>query len=261
MNAGQGEKLFARFNKGRLAALPELLELEKVDLFDYLIRMTGSITLATDTIDDVYVGLADGGQYDFRTYRSFRTCLFVTARKFNADKWNAETSRLENPAFSQPEFSEELSASDQQSYRALDRSLRRLAGRMREAVVLKERCRFHDDDIATIMELPRAEVESLYLKGMQQIDAECSGVVEQPEKKIGTMPRYPAPEQTAAVTMDLSMVMAGIHQKPTGLRSPLRILLVVLLLGFGVGSFLYPELLEVLGLRAAWDYLQNLLAE
>src|SRR5690606_33367277 len=123
------EKLFTKFRRGEMSALSELLEAEKVELFDYLIRMTGSIAVASDTIEDVFLGLADGGQYDFRTYRAFRICLYETARKFNGDKWNAETSRLENPAYSNQGSSPDLSSSDLLQYRALDKSLRGLPGR------------------------------------------------------------------------------------------------------------------------------------
>jgi DNA-directed RNA polymerase specialized sigma24 family protein len=241
-------KLFKRFKGGDSAALIDFLENERPKIYDYLMRMTGQISRSFESVSEVFQSIADGeAKGDVDGAEELRCMLYVTARKFNADIWNAETSRLINPAI---ETGEEGSAARETvAFQALDKSLRNLKGVEREIVLLRSRCDFEFEGIAEIMTMDEADVENQFYRGMQRIDADCSGVVEQPEKMLTRMPSHPPPEHSNQATMNLSVMMHDIKTRPVRLWSPLRVFLMLIIIASATVYFVFPgkvrELLHV----------------
>jgi DNA-directed RNA polymerase specialized sigma24 family protein len=235
--ASMRERLFKRFRSGDGAALIDLLERERPLLYDYLMRMTGQVSRSFDSVDEVYQSYLEGdAKTTIDDLEELRICLYQTGRKFNADIWNADTARLRNTAIEAGTDGGDGAADDDSAaFQALDLSLRSLRGAEREIVLLRSRCDFEFAAAGEIMGLGEDAAESLFYKGMQRIDADCSGVVERPEQMLTKLPSHPPPEHSAQATMNLSVMMHDIKAKPVGLWSPFRIALVVavaLALGF-----------------------------
>jgi hypothetical protein len=134
-----------------------------------------------------------------------------------------------------------MAARQSQAFRALDKSLRALKGAEREAVLLRSRCDFEFEAIGEIMGLSEADAEQLFLRGMQRIDAECSGVVEQPERTLSELPSHPPPEHSSQATMNLSVMMHDIKARPVRLWSPFRLITLILIVAAAVIYYFFPE--------------------
>lgn len=243
------EKLFRKFRGGDLRALSDLVDIERPELYEYLMRMTGEVSRSADTIDEVVQSVSDEALQALSAPLELRMLLYATARRLSTDIWNADTSRLNNAALEQPadagKVDEEL-LKERQAYLALDKALRNLGGRQREAVTLRSRCNFEFYEIGELMGLSADDAEQLFLSGMQRVDAECSGAVVGPESAIQRMPAHPLPERTSQATMNLSMVMEGIKTKPVGLRSPARLITFAAVLVLAAAYYLYPEFFKEL---------------
>jgi DNA-directed RNA polymerase specialized sigma24 family protein len=247
------EKLYRKFRGGDGGALVELLEGEREALYDYLLRLTGQMSRSYETIDEVFVALSDETVGTLDTYAELRTCLFVTARRFNADIWNADTARLR-----EAELGESVGDEDElrRALQIVDRALRTLPGVEREAALLVGRLGFSRPEAAEIMSLSDTEVELREATGYQHIDAallaDTSPGDTPPDgftaaQLIARLPRHTLPPRSSQRTIDLSMVMQGIKTRPDGLGSPLRIALI-LFVGVAAGLLLFfrPMLGEML---------------
>ena len=250
----QQVRLFRKFQDGDMHAFADLIDAERLLLYDYLMRMTGEVSRSADTVDEVVQSLTDEILEDLSDPLALRLILFSTARRFAADIWNAETPRLVNASLEQASPTEQQTEDfqhlkDLHAYRALDKALRHLVGREREVVTLRSRCSFEFHHIAELMTISTQEAEQLFLDGMQKIDAECSGAVVGPELALQRMPGHPLPDRVSQATMNLSMVMEGIKTKPVGLRSPLRIAVFACVILVAAAYFLFPEIFQrLLGL-------------
>ena len=241
------EKSFRAYKAGDDHALAELLEMERAGLYDYVIRMTGQVSRSVESIDEVFMSFQSGAAKNMRGISEFRLHLYRTARNFNLDIWNADTSKLTNLALENSDEGTTKSKANPadlrklETFLALDRSLRKLVGPQREGVILRSRCGFHFAEMAEVTSVALAEAEQRFDKGMQIIDAECSGIVERPEEALSHLPNHPVPMQTIQDTMSLSIIMEDIKASPTGLRSPTRIVMLILLVAAGIGYFFFPE--------------------
>jgi RNA polymerase sigma factor (sigma-70 family) len=243
------EKLFRKFRGGDLRALSDLVDIERPELYEYLMRMTGEVSRSADTIDEVVQSVSDEALHELNTPLELRMLLYATARRLSADIWNADTSRLKNAALEQAadgDAASEQPLRERQAYLALDKALRNLGGREREVVTLRSRCNFEFYEIGDLLGLSADAAEQVFLSGMQRVDAECSGAVVGPESALQRMPAHPLPERTSQATMNLSMVMEGIKTKPVGLRSPARLLAFAAVLVFAAAYYLYPEFFKEL---------------
>lgn len=238
------EKLFKRFKGGDGRALPDLLDSERSLLFDYVLRMTGQITKATDTVDEVFQSLNEDSLEATGSFTDLHLLLFTTARRFTADVWNAETPRLMNAALEGDVDGHEPSEKalrERQFYRPLDKSLRSLPGREREVVLLHARADFDWDEIAEIMGIGSALADRTFQEAMARIERDCPGLVGA-DQALAKMPAHPEPERSSQRTINLSMVMQGIKAKPVGLWSPMRIAIVIGIVVVAVLAITQPEL-------------------
>lgn len=231
-------KLFARYKSGRTEALSALLDQERECFFDYLMRMTGQISRSADSIDEIYQALLEADGTPVEEWPEFRALFYQTGRKFNADIWNANTERLENSAL------DDLKGQAKQEATALDLALRRLPGAEREVIVLNVICDFSVDHTARVMGQTSESVDNLILKALSRIDADCSGVVQQPEIKLKNLDRHPTPVRSMMATVDLGETVGGMRGQ--SLASPIRMLVLAALVGLGIWIFTHPGWLESL---------------
>ncbi len=237
------ERLFKKVRGGDAGSMADLLEGERLGLYDYLLRMTGQISRSADTIDEVFQSLSEDSLEAVEQYSELKVVLFVTARKFNADIWNADTARLSNAALEIPERAatmDEKSLRERQAQALLDRTLRSMAGLEREVVCLTVRELFDASEISEIMGLPEHEVESRLASGMTRLEAEYAPAGGRAQAALVKLPGHPMPPRSSQATVNLSMVMQGIKTKPVGLWSPVRLGLLGLVLIAAALWFLYP---------------------
>lgn len=233
------EKLYKKALEGDANALTDLLEGEREGLYDFLLRMTGQISRSAESVDEVFQSLDEETLELYGTYPELRLCLYMTARKFNADIWNAETSRLMNQRL-EGGPSEAKADADRQALAAIDRLLRSLGGREREPVVLRYISGFEPLQIAEVMGLPAAEVDALLATGLRRLasgGAKADVVV----PLLTRMPRHELPPRSSQMTVNLSVVMQGIKTKPAGLWSPSRVMFLLVLIGGCAAWFFVPE--------------------
>jgi DNA-directed RNA polymerase specialized sigma24 family protein len=208
------EKFFRKFKAGSGTALLDMLEAERQDLYDYLMRMTGQVSRSADTVDEVFQSLSGEILETIAGYVEFTV---------DADQLDERTLLL------------------RQSDKALDRALRLLPGRERESVLLRTRGGFADAEVGEIMGLSTAEAQADASRGLRRIQADCPSPPGGYEVGLLRLPPHPAPMRSAQATMNLSEVMQGIKTKPVGLRSPARIAMLVVLLVACGAWLLFPK--------------------
>lgn len=226
------DKMFRRVLAGDRHALGDLISLEQPEIFDYLLRMTGEVNRSIEGFEQAVQELGQTQIQDLPSAQALRAFLFKRSRRALFDIWNADTTRLTNAALEMPKGDERLDErriNALQAAKAIDRSLRALPGPEREAVLLRVRYGFEFAHISELMGISESEIESLSLLGMQRVDGECSGQVTGPEDTLQKMPAHPLPQRSVQSTVNLSVVMEGIKAKPQGLRSPARLLFLLLL--------------------------------
>ncbi len=148
------DKQFKRIKNGDSAALYDILEGERGKLYDYMMRMTGQVSRSGDTIDEVYQSLGGEALELIDSLTELRVCLYTTARKFSGDIWNADTAKLVNPLLEERTAksghgdilpsgdpmklpgAELIPKQDRPMLIAVDRALRLMPGREREALLL-----------------------------------------------------------------------------------------------------------------------------
>lgn len=243
-NQAAQERMFKKFQGGDVASLADLLEGERMPLYDYLMRMTGQISRSVDTVDEVFQSLNEETLETLDSYPDLKVLLFTTARKFNADIWNAETSKLANAAFEEPAKGsalDEKTLRERQGQALLDKALRSLPGMEREVLCLSARCQFDNAEIAEIMAVGEHQVEDKLAVALAKVESEYAATGGKAESALGKLPSHPIPPRSSQATVNLSMVMQGIKTKPVGLWSPLRIGVIVLVVLAVILWFVYPE--------------------
>jgi hypothetical protein len=77
--ASAREKLFKKFKGGDDRALIDLLENERPQLYDYLMRMTGQISRSFESVSEVFQSVSEGSDKDeFDSADELRILLYTT---------------------------------------------------------------------------------------------------------------------------------------------------------------------------------------
>lgn len=232
---------FAKFKAGDDASLVAIIDSQRTILYDYVLRMTGQQALAAKSTDDFSLRLSTTSKNKFENLIQLRIDSFCEVRDQNKANWNAQTVALENDSIAEPNEKFE-------SFMALDHSLRRQEGVNREIVILKHLCDFDFASIAKIMDFPSAQdIEAIYDQTMQQIDAEVSGVVQQPESTLSLLPRHKYPDVQTEYSTDLSMMMKGLKERPSswgGVVGFLYALLIIIPIVLVIYYFFTTEFIE-----------------
>ncbi len=215
------EKDFRRLKLGKGLSLYDLLEVERQDLYDYLLRMTGQISRSDETVDEVFQAFTEDMLESIQSYNELKISLFVTARKFNADIWSADTAKLINLAL-EPLDDKKV---ELQRFIETDVRVRSLPAKDREVLILGVRQKFAREDIKEITGFSLTEIDG----ALERAQAIVSDV-----ELVRTMPSHPLPVRSRQETQNLSIVMRGIKTKPVGVWSPVRIAVIVLVVALAV---------------------------
>ncbi len=230
MKLDHREKEFRRVKSKSGGSLFDLFEAERLDLYDYLLRMTGQVSRSDDTVDEVFQAFTEEMLESITSYQELRVSLYVTARKFNADIWGDDTSKLANQSLESLDGSEKTEG--WQKFGETDVRLRSLPSKQREVLLLRERCHFSQGEISEITGMTESlvgEQLGLAIKIIPNLEL------------VKMMPHHPLPEKSRLETQNLSIVMRGIKTKPVGVWSPGKLIFIFLILILSVVWFLYGE--------------------
>lgn len=196
------EEVFSSTPKGNLPSdLIAKLELEVPKLYDFLVRMTGSVNRADETTQEV-LDLMRKVKKDV-PYEEVRVALYSLARKLNKSYWNRTTARLANKGFQ--------GAQEDKLALKLESLLGKLEGPEREKILLRHRLGFEDSQILKIMQLPNSTSIDL-ADSLSEL-----GVID--TAAIKNIPNHPIPEATLYQTRALSVVMEDFDNKKKALGS------------------------------------------
>lgn len=238
------DKLFRQVLKGEQAALMDILEGERHELFDYLMRMTGQVTRSYESVDEVFSSLTRETIATLGSYGELKVCIFATARRFNADIWNADISILVNAAVSPDKARNvdviEVAVANPKAALKADEAFRALGGQQREAVLLSMITGFELAEISEITDQPIREVEQLISQGLVLLKQELGASADVVQFMREHLVLHPQPVRSSAMTLNLSQLMQGIRAKPVGIWSPLRLALVGVVLALLVVWLVFP---------------------
>ncbi len=238
------DKLFRLVLKGEQAALMDILEGERHELFDYLMRMTGQVTRSIESVDEVFSSLTRETIATLGSYGELKVCIFATARRFNADIWNADISILVNAALSNDKARHadviEVKVNNPKSALKADAAFRSLGGQQREAVLLSVITGFELAEISEITDQPIREVEQLISQGLVLLKQELGANTDVVEFMREHLVMHPRPVRSSQMTLNLSQLMQGIRTKPVGIWSPMRLTLIGVVLALLVAWLVYP---------------------
>ena len=242
------EKRFRQVMKGDQSALVDLLEAERTNLFDYLMRMTGQVARSLESTDEVFAAITKDTIETLASYADLKICIYSTARRFNADIWNANTSRLLNAALTpRPPTAHEVMATevtDPNAAMAVDKAMRVLSGEQREVVLLSLIVGFDLAEISEIAGKPERNLEQLLSQGLVLLRQELVGVTDASAYVKAYLALHPQPIRSSQMTLNLSMLMQGIKTKPVGLWSPVRIAVLATMLSIVAVWLIYPSVLS-----------------
>lgn len=228
----ENKKLFKTFRKGDAGALVEMLENERMSLFDYLMRMIGQVEKSSDTIDEVFLTITEDILADLQSFDDLRVMLYATSRRFNSDIWNADTTLLENEgigaAFHDKGVDKEI-LDGLNFLQALDRAQRALKPFEREVAYLRLSAGLAMSDISDILGQPQLAIEKAYDSAMSNLVSATNFTRDQVEDGLHRMPKHPLPPRSSHATVNLSMVMEGIKTRPAGVWSIRRTVILTLI--------------------------------
>lgn len=176
-------------------------------LYDYLLRMTGQISRARDSLTEID-GALSGGPDHLPASADPRVLIWKTARSYCMDAWNADTTHLENAGLS---ALGELSPATSKGLVELDRRLRRLPGPQREPLLLRHRYGFDAQATAHVMGLPAAATESQALAGLTVLGQGMGAGRDATATYVGRLPLHPQPPQSDQGTQNLSLLMRDMQ--------------------------------------------------
>jgi RNA polymerase sigma factor (sigma-70 family) len=260
MNAtsiAENKKLFRKFRGGDASALVEILESERQNIYDYMMRMTGQVQKSAETIEEVYISLNEGVLTELQAYEDLRLLLYTTTRKFSADIWNANTSMLENSGILADVDADPLGEEGLRQLKLqqeLDRGIRVLKAFEREVVYLRLVVGMAFSEIADVVGNSQDAVEKAYSSAINELSESIGKSQDEIEDGLHRISKHPMPPRSSPATVNLSMVMEGIKTKPSGLWPVKKIAVLVILAGLGAAWFLFPTFVQ-----EAWEYLRNLL--
>ena len=196
--------IFAAMQAGNQDALVELVEIERDQLYDYLLRMTGHRDESLGVLDEVVSALKP--QVDsFSTHQEFRVVLFATARSFTGHLWNADTKSLVNETFSQAEGNAEPRGLSE--LKQLEKQLSALPGWEREPIMLVLRYDFQWQDTAEIMSIVEKTAIDGYNRGLITLARRFRSDPQALEENITKIPNHPLSLHSQKSTMALSQIM------------------------------------------------------
>lgn len=233
--------------RGEAGAMDRLLSLEDPRFYDYLIRMTGSVSRADDTLNHVR---GEGFSAEIKelglraSMEQFRTHLYMTGRSYCADIWDADTKDLINPALGEvpqsihdePAKSEHLKEGVNPDHLHLDRALRALAPWERETIVLKLRCGFTEEVIDRIMGMATGSAATnyhsayAYLKSAMPRGSDIESLLE-------SLPTHPLPDLTSHNTQDLHILMHDLKESRTRSFKFGRLFFFLLVIGGAIAYY------------------------
>jgi len=240
------EKRFRQVMKGDQSALVDLLEAERSNLFDYLMRLTGQVARSLESTDEVFVAITKETIETLASYADLKICIYATARRFNADIWNADISRLLNAALTpRPPTAPDVLATevaDPKAAMAIDKAMRALSGEQREVVLLSLIVGFDLAEISEITGKPERNLEQLLSQGLVLLRQELVGITDVSAYLKSYLALHPQPIRSSQMTLNLSMLMQGIKTKPVGLWSPVRIAVLATMLSLVALWLVYPSM-------------------
>ena len=116
---------------------------EKTLLYDYLVRMTGDPIHMPTTMLEVVRVVQEKAKENQWNLEEVRLKLYQTARSFCADKWNVSSSEIMDQLYQ--------GTNHHDSLREVEGFVEKLDGVVREALLLKYRYAFKDDEIGQIL--------------------------------------------------------------------------------------------------------------
>ncbi len=229
--------LFEKYKQGEDLALNELLDTEREGFYDYLIRMTGQISRALETTEDIFRSLLDA-PLTASNYSEFRCEFFRTGRNFNADLWKSDTSTLKNPALSG------IDGTERERFELIDQSINNLPSALKECIVLHIMCAFSVEETASIMGNSVDETNSNLVEALQNINENCSESSKTSEEDIRTLTKHLPPLTSMNATIDLGQVVKGMKNQSIG--GKVKKFIILSLLAAGILIYLYPSEFRIL---------------
>ena len=240
------EQLFKHWRAGDSAALEQLFILERHQLYDYLLRMTGQVARSWDTVDEVENSF-DTTNDEIPTLEDLRISIYRTARNFCADLWRADTSRLVNQAIEPTAGADgglHINKKLMPEFVYLDQIIRTIKPELREILLLKIRGDFSDDATGDIMGLDSALVREAFRQGLDVVRDRCQGKISKYEFLLVELPLHPVPHESAYGSTNLSALISDLKESRTvRFRSSwVLVLTVCLVILVGALIFFYPGL-------------------
>lgn len=173
------EKLVERYRAGRTEAFEALLERYRLELFHFLVRMTGSRSLADDVFQEAFLQVHVSID-SFETDRRFKPWLFTIAANKARDQLRRSHRRPESPLMAPisnsggggeagPTFIDlmqddtplpEEDASRRETQERVRQAVAEMPEHLREIIVLSYFHRFPYQEIAQMLGIPLGTVKS-----------------------------------------------------------------------------------------------------
>ena len=207
------EKIFRSFKDSNGEEWENIFNLEKSNLFDYLIRLTGKVLGASESLEEVFHSLKCSNA-TYESYQELRAVLFATVRSFNAQFWNTDSIKLMPPSVSlEPmKISSVKAHISKQEMLTVERSFSSLPPWERETLLLNLREEFSFAEIASIMSMDQKVVTSNFYSGLKRVKRDCRDITNQVPDLIKSLPRYTSPSRKTHYTMDLGDFMADLKE-------------------------------------------------
>ncbi|MFK7823505.1 MAG: hypothetical protein AB8G05_05080 [Oligoflexales bacterium] len=207
-------ELFESYTQGQKSKLPEILDIEKSYLYDFLIRMTGDQNRSISVVEQVLNQMLNSEEV-WQQLNKLRLALYLKARNLMIKVWNADVTKLEHPSLihvlRNPE-SDRKALKRAKAYSHLNQAISTCEGHGREIVILHLRIKFTFSEIAQVMGHSRDFVEEHYGKAIKLIKNNVPNLPPDPRKAISNLDVYPFPQVNDADATDLSGLIGGIER-------------------------------------------------
>ena len=207
-------ELFESYAQGQKSKLPEILDIEKSYLYDFLIRMTGDQNRSTTVVEQVINQMLNS-EDAWEQLNKLRLNLYSKARTLMIKVWNADVTKLEHPSLihvlRNPE-SDRKALKRAKAYSQLNQAISACEGYGREIVILHLRTKFTFSEIAQVMGHSRDFVEEHYSTAIKLIKSRVPNLPPDPRKAISNLDVYPFPRGKETDITDLSGLIGGIKR-------------------------------------------------
>lgn len=207
-------ELFESYTQGQKSKLPEILDIEKIYLYDFLLRMTGDQNRSLSVVEQVINQMLTSEEV-WEQLNKLRLDVYSKARTLMLKVWYADVTKLEHPSLIQvlrdPD-SDRKSLKRAQAYTELNKAISTCEGYGREIVMLHLRIKFTFSEIAQILGQSRDFVEENYARAIKLIMENVPNLPPDPRKVIGNLDVYPFPKGEETDITDLSGLIGGIQR-------------------------------------------------